>query len=526
MISALAWVRKGVAAEKPTTYTMTEDEYSRLQSIAKEEINEAKKELKERAKTDDTIMNDPALKDFDLENYDTDEEGSDDGEEADVDKQNVNLFSNIKGLAYYDDNQEDPYITVHGEEDPAVMDQKEEEEEVRILGSDSLLLVAKTEDDVSNLEVCVLEGDQDNMFVHHDFMLSSFPLAVEWLDYRVGRKAGQEGGGNYVAVATFEPHIEIWDLDTMESMYPDLVLGANATQKKAQRKTRGKPHSDFHTDAVMGLSWNKNVRNLLASSSADKTVKLWDLAAAKCVQSYNHHKDKVQAVKWHPSEASVMLTGGYDKRVGALDSRAPAAISWWAVDDDVESIMWDAHSPSHFYVATEAGTIRYFDLRTASSGKGSDPIYTLVAHDEAVSAMDQHPTIPGLLVTGSADETVKVWDVRNNKPSMVVSRNLDVGNVFATVFCPDEPMLVAVGGSSGEPRIWDISSNADVRQVFGDAIGARAAAPKRALIGLQNDEENDDESRDAIISEMYGAGGAKSTPHGDDDASMASDSDN
>ncbi|KAJ2852921.1 rRNA-processing protein [Coemansia erecta] len=106
---------------------------------------------------------------------------------------------------------------------------------------------------------------------------------------------------------------------------------------------------------------------------------------------------------------------------------------------------------------------------------------------------------------------------------MVVSRNLDVGNVFAAVFCPDEPMLMAVGGSNGEPRIWDISSSSDVRQVFGDAMGAHAAAPRRGLIGLQNDnEQDDDESRDAIISEMYGAGGA---PAGGDDASMASDSD-
>ncbi|KAJ2381743.1 rRNA-processing protein, partial [Coemansia sp. RSA 2559] len=411
---------------------MTEDEYNRLQSMAKDEISEAKRELKQKAKTNEAIMNDPALKDFDLENYDTEEEsGSGDEEGNAAAGGNTNLFSNIKGLAFYDDNQEDPHITVQDGEDLAELDRKEDEEEARILGTDNLLLVAKTEDDVSNLEVCVLEGDQDNMFVHHDFMLSSFPLAVEWLDYRVGRKAGEQGGGNYVAVATFEPHIEIWDLDTMESMYPDLVLGA--ADKKAQRKARGKAHNDFHTDAVMGLSWNKNVRNLLASSSADTTVKLWDLGAAKCVQSYSHHKDKVQAVKWHPSEASVMLTGGYDKRVGALDSRAPAAISWWGVDDDVESIMWDAHSPSHFYVATEAGTVRYFDIRTAGAKGNAAPVYTLVAHDEAVSAMDQHPTIPGLLVTGSADETVKVWDVRDNKPSMVVSRNLDVGNVFAAV---------------------------------------------------------------------------------------------
>ncbi|KAJ2443296.1 rRNA-processing protein, partial [Coemansia sp. RSA 2424] len=427
MISALAWVRKGAAAEKPTAYEMTEEEYTRIQAIAASEIQDAKRELKESTKLnnnsvdDDEILNDPALKDFDLANYDNEGDEDDDAEG----EESAHVFSKIKGLSYYKEGEQDPYITF--KEDDEL--EEDEADEVRIFGSDNLLLIAKTEDDISNIEVCVFEGESDNLFVHHDFMLPAFPLALEWLDYRVGRKAEQPGGGSYVAVATFEPRIEIWDLDTMDGMYPDLVLGS--TDKKALRKSRGKPHPEFHTDAVMSLSWNKQVRNLLASSSADTTVKLWDLNTGSCVQSYAHHTDKVQAVQWHPTEASVMLTGGYDKRVAAFDSRAPAAISWWTVDADVESILWDVHSPSHFFVATEAGTVRYFDIRNVANGQGGAPVYTLVAHDEAVSAMDQHPTIPGLLVTGSADETVKVWDVREHRPTMVISRNLDVGSVFA-----------------------------------------------------------------------------------------------
>ncbi|KAJ2251321.1 rRNA-processing protein [Coemansia sp. RSA 455] len=531
MISALAWVRKGAAAEKPTTYEMTEEEYTRIQGIAALEIEDAKKELKEKSKLDDEILNDPALKDFDLDKYDDSDHDSDQ-EEAEG---SAHVFSKIKGLSYYKEGEEDPYITFKdGEEDL----EEDEADEVRIFGSDNLLLVAKTEDDISNIEVCVFEGESDNLFVHHDFMLPAFPLALEWLDYRVGRKAQEPGGGSYVAVATFEPRIEIWDLDTMDGMYPDLVLGC--MDKKQLRKCRSKPHAEFHTDAVMSLSWNKNVRNLLASSSADTTVKLWDLNTGKCVQSYDHHKDKVQAVQWHPIEPSVMLTGGYDQRVAAFDSRAPNAISWWTMDADVESILWDIHSPSHFFVATEAGTVRYFDIRNVTNGQGAAPIYTLVAHDEAVSAMDQHPTVRGLLVTGSADETVKVWDVREHRPSMVISRNLDVGSVFAARFCPDEPMLMAVGGSNGESRIWDMSTNADVRSTFGDATVRAVPVVEKPLVGLQKDEDADDDeddNPDAVIAEMHGDVmqplEAKPSDEDDDedddedeeeDAAMASDS--
>ncbi|KAI9473342.1 rRNA-processing protein [Coemansia sp. RSA 1821] len=511
MISALAWVRKGVAAERPARYEMTEEEYTRLQTEAAAEINDAKRELKEKSMVDSELLNDPALKDFDLEHYDSSDE-----DETSEKQDGPHIFSNIKGLSFYNEDEEDPDLD---------LDEDEEAEEEQIFASDNLLLVAKTEDDISNIEVCVFESESDNLFVHHDFMLPAFPLALEWLDFRVGRKADQPGGGNYVAVGTFEPSIEIWDLDTLDAAYPDLVLGTS--DKRVLRKSRNKPHGEFHTDAVMGLSWNKNVRNLLASSSADTTVKLWDLSKGACVQSYSHHKDKVQAVQWHPSEASVMLTGGYDKRVAAFDSRVPDAISSWKVDADVESVMWDVHSPNHFFVATESGTVRYFDIRNANNGKGGAPVFTLTAHDEAVSAMQQHPNIAGVLVTGSADETVKVWDIRD-KPSMVLSRNPDVGSVFAAQFCPDEPMLLAVAGSNGESRVWDLATNAQVRSTFGDAAFAAKPVQEKPLVGIQHDEDEDEDaenSHEAVIAELRGSEhpAAAAASGEDSDTSMASE---
>lgn len=38
----------------------------------------------------------------------------------------------------------------------------------------------------------------------------------------------------------------------------------------------------------------KNYSNLLASASADKRVKIWDVVAGKCTLTMEHHTDKVR----------------------------------------------------------------------------------------------------------------------------------------------------------------------------------------------------------------------------------------
>lgn len=89
-----------------------------------------------------------------------------------------------------------------------------------------------------------------------------------------------------------------------------------------QKKKKGKSlKPDSHTDAVLALSWNRDYRNVLASGSADTTVKVWDLATEQCSATLDHHSDKVQAVAWNPAQASVLLSGGFDQAVCMVSMR-------------------------------------------------------------------------------------------------------------------------------------------------------------------------------------------------------------
>lgn len=91
-------------------------------------------------------------------------------------------------------------------------------------------------------------------------------------------------GGNFIAVGSMqEPTIEIWDLDIMDEVQPSTILGGNEKKKRKPKK------DGRHPDAVLGLAWNKEYRNVLASASANGLVKIWDVSTGTCSITMDHH---------------------------------------------------------------------------------------------------------------------------------------------------------------------------------------------------------------------------------------------
>ena len=127
-----------------------------------------------------------------------------------------------------------------------VEDEDAEDDEIR--PTDSLLVVAITEDEFSHLEV-QLFTDDGNLYCHHDITLPDFPLCLAWMDCPPFQGDGgtQMEVGNYIAVGTFSPEIEIWNLDVLDPLEPSAVLGgvdeiASRKKKKNKKgKTRMKP---------------------------------------------------------------------------------------------------------------------------------------------------------------------------------------------------------------------------------------------------------------------------------------------
>ncbi|MEW5312405.1 MAG: hypothetical protein WDW38_004043 [Sanguina aurantia] len=363
----------------------------------------------------ETDVLEAALKELDMDHYDDDVDGQ------------ASIVARVLGnssrgdLGYNGGGPDgDPYITLGptgGEPDS-----DDEIDDFTIRPTDLVILAARTEDDVSNMEIWIYEEGDDgigepNVYVHHDIMLPAFPLCLAWLD--CDPRGGSERA-NLCAVGTMDPGIEIWDLDVLDAVEPVACLGGfskagaeSEKKKKSLKKKKSKSPAlleGSHKDAVMTLSWNREYRNVLASGSADTTVK--------------------------------------------VDVRTPNSEPLrWTVSQDVESLCWAPHSPTCFVVATEDGIVACFDAR---KGAGSAPLFRLSAHDKATCAISYCPAAPGLMATASTDKKVKLWDTITGSPLLVATQDLKAGAIFGCAFSADAPHLLAAAGDKGAVSVWDV----------------------------------------------------------------------
>jgi len=497
MISALAWVPRGAPKAKPRPEDLTMDEAANMvrvrdqwerqrgdagsngsedESMDEEDPAKAVAKAKKFAKMvqaeggKDEVMD--AMAELNMDAYD------EDGDEERISAARI-FGAGRPGDMAFRSNEEDPYMKHNTWEN----DRDSDEEDFDVKDTDLVLLAARNEDDVSHLEAWIFEeegeeGEFGNLYVHHDIMLPSFPLAVCWTDWRP-RSSGTEKG-NLVAVSTFEPAIEVWDLDMIDAVEPVGILGgidipldeafdasnANEVEKKAKRKASKKKkkkddsqsHPSFragsHEDAVMSLSWNTSSRNILASGSADNTAKVWDLQTLTCTHTVKHHKGKVQSVAWNPTDGNCLLTGSYDKTAAVVDSRSNYHdASMWDLDADVEQCAWDIHNPQCFVVSMEDGAVNYYDTRRGKKGKA---IWKLAAHTKPVCSVSFCWGCRNLMATTSIDKTVKFWDISDNKPELISTSQPKQGALFASAFCKDQPFVFAAGGEKGSMKVWDI----------------------------------------------------------------------
>lgn len=451
IIPCTSWVRRGVAAEVPEKVVLTPQELQKIikqtQSELRDEDDDSENEQHDDASTKKEKDEDQMLVE-DQYNFDK------------YDEESGSIHCNIGNIISLGKDGKDPLLT--GD------DNDSEEEDDIIKPDDNLVLIGHVEGDASILEVFVYNEAEGSFYCHHDILLPSFPLCIEWLNF----DPTDSKPSNLCAIGNMTPIIEVWDLDIVDCLEPAYKLGCKSSKKKKRVS---------HKDAVLDLAWNENYIHVLASGSVDQTVLLWDLENGKPVNKFSSFNEKVQSLQWHPTEAHHLLTGCADKLVRLFDCKYEKMTHSWEIQGEVEKVLWNQYNTNYCLASTENGYMNYIDIRQ------NKMVWQIQAHEKDVIGLSLSSSCPGLLVTASNDSVVKVWDIADNtSPVLVYEKETNLGALQCLAPNPDNPFVFAIGGNNKQHnfKVLDLKEIAEVREKFQERGLVKPAAKQEEMMDV------------------------------------------
>nr|XP_034995849.1 notchless protein homolog 1 [Zootoca vivipara] len=214
-----------------------------------------------------------------------------------------------------------------------------------------------------------------------------------------------------------------------------------------------------HTQSVTCIKWGGD--NLLYSSSQDRTIKVWrplDGVLCRTLQGHAHWVNTMAL-----STDYVLRTGAFEPAEASINpqdvsgSRKITLCPWVASGFCLSSCF-----------CSRQGTIESKSeaLRRLVLGRGMNHIcvtvltHTRIPHTRYLTSLRGHVSAvyqiawsadSRLLVSGSSDSTLKVWDVKTQKLAVDLPGHAD--EVFAVDWSPDG-QRVASGGKDKCLRIW------------------------------------------------------------------------
>jgi hypothetical protein len=232
---------------------------------------------------------------------------------------------------------------------------------------------------------------------------------------------------NIIATASDDKTVGLWDLETGKQIFsffePKEVFsvaintqiigagnhGQTITSWKLNSKTlnhifSSKSKSYSHDGLIYSLVFNNDGRTLF-SGSADKTIKVWNIATGQLQSTLKYHTDSVLSLAITSSD-NFLISGSADK------------------------------------------TIRIFNLKDLSQepqilGLHNNEVTTL-----AINSNGKY------LVSGSRDSTIKLWDLSTQKQVYTITENT---SPIWSVAISSDSNIIASGGLD-TVKLWDLTS--------------------------------------------------------------------
>jgi len=116
----------------------------------------------------------------------------------------------------------------------------------------------------------------------------------------------------------------------------------------------------------------------------------------------------------------------------------------------VEDVSWHKQDVNIFGSVGDDWKLKLWDQRQTKS------VYSVDAHTEEILCLDFSPFNSNLVLTGSVDKVVSLWDWRNLKTSLHQFKHHSE-EITCVKFNPHHENLFASGSSDWRIIIWDVA---------------------------------------------------------------------
>ena len=260
-----------------------------------------------------------------------------------------------------------------------------------------------------------------------------------------------------------------------------------------------------HTQAIRSVEFSKDGQRLLTCSD-DKTCKIFSVPTRRFLRTLSGHANWVRCATFSP-DGQTVASGSDDKTVRIWD--AATGVCTNVLYDHTEGVSFIRFSADGTSLAAcgRDNNIKVWDARAQPGGSCSwQLIQHYAAHTAPVTSIAFHPS-GNYLLSGSTDSTVKVWDLREGHLLYTLHGHRE--GVRAVSFSPDGSFFATAGGSAtagsapstDESCIMVWKSNFDIFSLTGGsnsidviaqataAAAASEAAAFSANIGPQGSED-------------------------------------